>query len=123
MRALDAWGITVAVRQLRLLVLFCLCVSGSAGFAQDSQSPANTDKPAGTDSKAPAKHSAHKKAAASPSTGKAMSLQSADEAEKAARLAEGRKKFFEQSQGFENNDAGGPLSLGNGGTPSAGFKF
>lgn len=123
MRVLDEWGIAVARRQLRLLVLFCLCASGSSGFAQDSLAPANADKPAAADAKAPAKHSAHKKAAESAPAGKANNLQSAIEAEKAARLAEGRKKFFEQSDGFENKDPDMPLSLGAGGAPSAAFKF
>jgi len=125
MRVLDEWGIAVARRQLRLLVLFCLCASGSAGFAQDSLSPANADKPAAAVTKAPAKHSAQKKAAApAPApAGKGTNLQSAIEAEKAARLAEGRKKFFEQSDGFENQNSDMPLSLGSGGTPSAAFKF
>ena len=123
MWVLDEWGIAVARRQLRLLVLFCLCASGSAGYAQDSLSPANADKPAAAVTKAPAKHSAQKKTAASAPAGKGTNLQSAIEAEKAARLAEGRKKFFEQSDGFENQNSDMPLSLGSGGTPSAAFKF
>ncbi len=110
--------------RLSLLVSFCLCASGLAAFAQTSQTPAaSSDLPAVAAPKAPAKQSVHKKAASSQPKSQATNLQSAEEAEKAARLAEGRKKFFEQSSGFENNGSDLPLSLSNGGTPTMGFHF
>jgi hypothetical protein len=47
-----------------------------------------------------------------------------EEADKAARLAEGRKKFFEQSMGFDEGKSG-PVTItnDNGGPPALGLKF
>jgi hypothetical protein len=60
---------------------------------------------------------------AQPAGGKSMSLGD----DKAARLEEGRKKFFEQSSGFENSKGDMPLSLSNGKdggfSPGMGLKF
>ena len=108
--------------RLGLLVISFLCGCGAASFAQDSLPPLSTDPASAAPAQAPVKKSPHKKAGAAA----ALTLApSSDEAEKAARLAEGRKKFFEQSSGFENNDSGNPLSLGgsNGTKPTMGFKF
>ena len=119
MRAFNSWGIAVA--RLRLgLVIFFICAFGAASFAQNSVSPATAAPSTEGSLKASAKKS-HKKASSAVST----LGPSSEEAEKAARLAEGRKKFFEQSDGFENKNSDMPLSLGgsNGMTPSMGFKF
>lgn len=70
----------------------------------------------------PAKKAAHK----NPADKSAKSKQSAEDDEKAARLEEGRKKFFERSMGFDNGGGSdSPITLqgGNGLTPGAGFKF
>jgi hypothetical protein len=56
----------------------------------------------------------------------AKSAPSSEAAERAARIAEGRKKFFERSMGFDESgkpDAPVSLDSGNGLAPSAGFKF
>jgi hypothetical protein len=120
MRAFNTWGIAVARLRLRLLVISFICAFGSASFAQNSLSPPTADQSTGGSLKAPGKRS-HKKASSAVSTLKPAS----EDAEKAARLAEGRKKFFEQSSGFDNKNSDMPLSLGgsNGMTPSMGFKF
>jgi hypothetical protein len=57
-----------------------------------------------------------KKTPAAPST----SLNSTEDAEAAARLAEGRKKFFERSQGFTD---GTPASSETPNPMGMGFKF
>ena len=98
-----------------------LCFAGSAGFAQNVQGtilePSFDQSP-----KTPVKKSAHKNRSSAASSAKPAS----EEAEKAARLAEGRKKFFERSMGFDNGSSG-PVTLdsgsGNGFTPGAAFKF
>jgi hypothetical protein len=89
-------------------------VFGDAGFAQDIQSPP-------TAIQAPSKKSPKMAKGASRLTSQPAS----EEAEKAARLAEGRKKFFEQSSGFENGKSDMPFSFGGSGgaTPSIGMKF
>jgi hypothetical protein len=98
-----------------------LALAGAAAHAEDGAPPSEApiDAP-----KAPAKvkKAAHKNAAAKPG----KSQQSAEEAEKAARLEEGRKKFFERSMGFDNgkgSDSPVTLQGGNGLTPAMGMKF
>jgi hypothetical protein len=120
MRAFNTWRIAVARLRAGLLVIFFIYGFGAVSFAQDSVSPATAAPSADGSLKAPGKKS-HKKASSAAST----LDPSSDEAEKAARLAEGRKKFFEQSDGFENKNSDMPLSLGgsNGATPTMGFKF
>ena len=120
MRAFNTWGNAMARLRLGLLVICFICAFGAASFAQNSVSPATAAPSAEGSLKASAKKS-HKKASSAVST----LGPSSEEAEKAARLAEGRKKFFEQSDGFENKNSDMPLSLGgsNGMTPSMGFKF
>jgi hypothetical protein len=88
-------------------------VGGAAG-AQTLLTPNFATAPAPTDGAKP-----HKKSLA-------KSAPPSEEAERAARLAEGRKKFFERSMGFdESGKPDAPVSLGNGNglAPSAGFKF
>src|SRR5471030_632437 len=100
-----------------LPIVFGICLLGSAGFAQDSITIAPLDPAAGPTLKAPAKKSAHKSKAST------VAVQPTSEAdEKAARLAEGRKKFFERSMGFDNGGSDSPVTLGgsNGLTPQMG---
>jgi len=100
-----------------LLTAAALGAAGSPALAQDD--PILGPNPSIA---APAKpqpgRSAHKGAAQ-------RSVKSdSDEAEKAARLAEGRRRFFEQSMGFDNGKSG-PVTLtnDNGGAPAVGLKF
>lgn len=103
---------------ISLLIIAVSCTFGFDSFAQSSVTLGGPDQAIGASPKAPAKKSPRKKASIDRPT-----LQpSSEEAEKAARLAEGRKKFFEQSSGFENNGTDGPVSL-SGGNPAVGFKF
>lgn len=70
-------------------------------------------------SKPPAAKGPHKKVA-----GPRSAPSDPDETEKAARLAEGRKKFFEQSMGFDNGKSGAvTLTNENGGPPALGLRF
>jgi hypothetical protein len=112
----------VARLRIGFLVALALCAFGSAGFAQDSQGTSLAEPSFDQSPKAAVKKSAHKNRNAAVSTAKPAS----EEAEKAARLAEGRKKFFERSMGFDNGSSG-PVTLdsgsGNGFTPGAAFKF
>jgi hypothetical protein len=101
------------------IVALSVCLLGAPGFAQEGQVSVDAGQPARAPVKAHLKKSAQKKASPQPNS---------EEAEKAARLAEGRKKFFEQSMGFDNGKSSdSPVSLtgdGNGGlSPTAGFKF
>jgi hypothetical protein len=118
------WGFGMARLRLGFLVGFSLCLLGSAAFAQSDQTPAKADPSAAGAPKAPAKKSAHKNANAASSSARPTS--EADE--KAAHLAEGRKKFFERSMGFDNGTSyDSPVTLGgssNGGlSPQMGVKF
>jgi hypothetical protein len=107
-----------------------LCSLGSAAWAQSSQPPANAVHAESV------KHAAHTKLAAKKSDD-SENWVIADPRSSAAptnlnnSLAEGRKKFFEQSTTMEN---GGPANSGGGGaptndggatgfTPSAGLQF
>jgi hypothetical protein len=105
--------------RLRLFVTGFLCAFGFASFAQNAPSTSDVAPSKGASSKTASSKSLHKKAGAA-----RLTVQPPNEdAEKAARLAEGRKKFFEQSSGFENNDSSGALSLGKTGSPEMGLKF
>ncbi len=127
--------------RIGFLVILSLCVTGSPGFAQNSQAPTPADQPAGGSLKAPAKTGVSKTSVpktSAPKTGvreidvhknKSSASRTAqptsEEAEKAASLAEARKKFFEQSTGFDSKDSDKPPALGggNGLMPGVGFKF
>jgi hypothetical protein len=103
-----------------LAVFVFLCGLAAPGFAQESQSPASADPPAS--GKAPAKKIVRKSVGHAQKTVKPTQ----EEADRAARLEEGRKKFFERSMGFDNGGgADAPITFGggNGFSPSAGFKF
>jgi hypothetical protein len=113
----------VGVARFRMGFLVCLafCGLGSASFAQEMLAPSFADQSATGSPKAHVRKSVHKNGNAQ-STGASAS----EESEKAARLAEGRKKFFEQSMGFDNGHASeSPVTLGNGNglSPTTGFKF
>jgi hypothetical protein len=110
-------GFGMARLHRRLLVAGWLCAFGSAAFAQSIEAPAGADPTLSAPPKAHARKSVHKNATAQ---------QSAADAEKAARLEEGRRKFFQQSMGFDNGKSGdSPITFtgGAGLSPSAGFKF
>ena len=104
-----------------LLIALSLCALGSPSFAQDSPTPLHADGSIGDSPKTHAKKNAHKNAAAASRTGPANS----EEADKAARIAEGRKKFFEQSIGFDHSgdDATRVPITTSSGMPGAAFKF
>jgi hypothetical protein len=108
----------VARLSISLLIIALFCTFGFDSFAQSSVTLGDPDQPIAASPTAPAKKSPRKKASIDRSTPQPSS----EEAEKAARLAEGRKKFFDQSSGFENNGSDNPVSL-SGGNPSVGFKF
>jgi hypothetical protein len=106
---------------LALPFAVALGLAGATAYADDSATPAAApiDAP-----KAPAKakKASHKDAAAKP--GKPQ--QSAEDADKAARLEEGRKKFFQRSMGFDNGGgSSNPVTLqgSEGLTPAMGLKF
>ena len=111
--------------RLGFLVGCSLSLLGSAAFAQSDQTPTKADPSTVGAPKAHAKKSAHKNGTAASSS----SSQPTSEAdEKAAHLAEGRKKFFERSMGFDNGTSyDSPVTLGgssNGGlSPQMGLKF
>jgi hypothetical protein len=105
------------VRNRTGLLVGIALMLGSPGFAQDAAPGAGVLRPA----KAHARKSVNNSGAATSSTARPTS----EEADKAARLAEGRKKFFERSMGFdEGKSSDSPITLDGGGlTPAAGFKF
>jgi hypothetical protein len=108
---------------ISLPLVVSLCAFSAAGLAQDSPSPAPASPSLDAPAKAHAKKSAHKSVAA---TGAGQSKQTSEDADKAARLAEGRKKFFERSMGFDNGPGSdSPVTLGGSGglTPAMGLKF
>ena len=113
-----------AIGMARLLAVFLialpLCAIGAGSFAQEGRLLAPTGPSIGAPAKAHAGKSSHKSGAAAERTAQP----NAEEPDKAARLAEGRKKFFEQSMGFDNPRTG-PVTLGgdNGLTPAVGLKF
>jgi hypothetical protein len=114
--------ITVARLRSGFLVIVLSCGLGFASFAQESPPPGAATPSAAAPTAASKAHGAktpRKKAGAAHLT----VAPSSEEAERAARLAEGRKKFFEQSSGFENGKLDMPLSLGAGGAPAVGMKF
>jgi hypothetical protein len=103
-----------------LAVFFFLHGLGGAGFAQESHPVAPVEPPVAASAKEPAKKITRK------SVGQKTAKPTQEEGDRAARLAEGRKKFFERSMGFDNGGgADAPITFGggNGFSPSAGFKF
>jgi hypothetical protein len=114
---------------LALVLMSSAFVYGASAQAQDVPTGVtfgtSTDdaKPA-ADAK-PAKKNAHKDAALHPA---AHTKQTPEEAERAAHIEEGRKKFFQRSMGFDNGKSSeAPVTLqsdGAGGiTPAVGLKF
>lgn len=103
------------------LIALLLCAPGSASFAQAGQTPSPSNRSASASAKTHIKNGIHRSATSAPRTVQPTS----EEAEQAARLAEARKKFFEQSTGFDNGDSNHPFSLGGstGLSPGIGFKF
>jgi hypothetical protein len=109
------------VPRLRIgfLAVVCFCAFSSLCLAQSDPATNAADPSSGGPAKLHARKSAHKDA----THAVAPPRQNAEEAEKAARIAAARKKFFEQSEGF---DSGTPSTIflgGNGPAPGAGFRF
>jgi hypothetical protein len=99
-----------------LLIAAPFCGSAVAGQAQDGSVLSPVIPSFATPAKPHSANSTHSNA-----TARRSAKPDSEEAEKAARLAEGRKKFFERSMGFDNggtsrititNDSGGPPALG-----------
>jgi glucose/arabinose dehydrogenase len=106
---------------LALSLAVALSLGAAAAHSEDAAplTPAPSD--ASRAPTKPAKKAAHKNVAR-----KSESQQSAEAADKAARLEEGRNKFFQRSMGFDNGGgSGSPVTLQgeNGLSPSMGFKF
>jgi hypothetical protein len=116
-------GIGMVRTRLIFPSILILSVMGSPGFAESTQPLPPASEPAAVPHKVPPKKSAHAKA--DPSTLTLRLDPKSEEAKKAATLAEGRKKFFEQSTGFTEKSSDNSLSLGGseGTSPQMGFKF
>jgi hypothetical protein len=107
-----------------LAVLFC-SLSGAAAFAQTDEPGVHVDPAPDSAPKADAKAKVKKSPHKTKSTDQGVKPSSKEE-DKAARLAEARKKFFEQSTGFEDpksDKSDSPVNSSNGFMPSMGFKF
>jgi hypothetical protein len=108
----------------RLLIVVPLVAAGAAAHAEDLAPLPGLDQPAAADAgtKPHAKKTAHKSASAKPAK------PTSEEADRAARIEEGRKKFFEQSMGFDNGGSSSNSNLTltneNGSiSPAMGMKF
>ncbi len=106
-----------------VLIGLSLCAIGSGAFAQDTQPLA----PAGFLMDAPAQTHIKKSRHKSVGPAERAAQQNADATEKAARLAEGRKKFFDRSMGFDSGGStSSPVTMTGGEdglTPAMGMKF
>ena len=107
---------------LVLSVVIALCLGVATAHSEDVAplTPAPSDAPKAPAK--PAKKTAHKNAA----TKSDKPQQGAEDADKAARLEEGRKKFFQRSMGFDNgggSDSPVTMQGENGLSPSMGWKF
>jgi hypothetical protein len=105
------------------LIIPIFCAMGSPAFAQSGQAVPQEFQPGVEPYKAQSKKSPRAKSDAAASA--VRSDPKSKQAEEAARLAEARKKFFEQSTGFDEKNSDNSLSLGgsNGLSPQMGFKF
>jgi hypothetical protein len=121
--ALSLRGTALTPIIARLLIILPLVAAGATAYAEDLAPLPALDQPAAdAPAKAHVKKAAHKAAAAKPAK------PTSEEADKAARLEEGRKKFFEQSMGFDNGGSSSNSSVtltnDNGGiSPAMGMKF
>jgi len=109
---------------LSLFAFLAVFLISNLAVAQSDSTLANGDPAVAGAPKAHAKKPAHKSANAASSPAQPNS----EAAEKAARLAAGRKKFFERSMGFDNGTSyDSPVTLGNGAdgglSPQMGVKF
>ena len=106
-----------------VLIGMPLCAFGAGAYAQDTQPLAPAGFSMDAPAKTPLKKSRHKSVEPAGQTAQ----QNADAAEKAARLAEGRKKFFDRSMGFDSGgSASSPITItggDNGLMPAMGMKF
>jgi flagellar biosynthesis/type III secretory pathway protein FliH len=106
------------------LIIVPFVAVGASAYADDLAPLPGLDQPAAaeTAAKPHPKKNVRKSAAAKPAKA------SSEDAEKAARIEEGRKKFFEQSMGFDNGGSSSnsnvTLTNENGGiSPAMGMKF
>jgi hypothetical protein len=101
-------------------VILLICAAGPPGFAQVAPSLAQDGTSSAGLDQAHGKKGVHK-----PSVSSRTGHPTSEEAEKAARLEEGRKKFFQQSMGFDHGGSDNPVTLsgGNGLSPALGLKF
>jgi hypothetical protein len=113
---------TIGMPGLRIgfLAASLLGALGTAAVAQSSPPPSHSDQTLIGVPKEHTRKSAHGDRTRATPTAQPNS----EEAEKAAHVAAARKKFFEQSDGFDNATPGAVfLGGGNGLTPGAGFRF
>jgi hypothetical protein len=107
---------------LGVAVLAVIYGATTSSFAQSASSVPDFDSAFGQNLKTPPKKGTQKDGAHSTKSAK----QAPEDADKAARLEEGRKKFFERSMGFDNGPStNSPITLGGSGglTPSFGGSF
>jgi hypothetical protein len=112
---------TIGVPRLCIgfLAASLLGASATGAFAQNSPSPSPGDQTSNGAPKAHARKTAHGVGSHTTAT-----QPNSEETERAAHIAAARKKFFEQSDGFDNATPGAVfLGGGNGLTPGAGFRF
>ena len=119
-----SWGFAVTKFLLALLLTLSTCAYGAAACAQDV--PTGVTFGASTDDAKPAAKKTPRKDGAVHTA--AHSKQTPEEAERAARIEEGRQKFFQRSMGFDNGKSSeSPVTLhsdgGGGITPAVGLKF
>jgi hypothetical protein len=114
---------TVGMSRLRigfLAVSLFGALGSAAAFAQSNPGPTSTD----SSNRGVLKPHAPKNAHRDGTHAIAPVPPNSEDAAKAAHIAAARKKFFEQSDGFDNATPGAVfLGGGNGLTPGAGFRF
>jgi hypothetical protein len=102
-----------------LLIAAPFCAFAVAGQAQDDSILSPVIPSIAAPAKPRPANSAHSNAAAHRSA-----KPDSEEADKAARLAEGRKKFFDRSMGFDNGESSRiTITNDGGGSPAVGLKF
>jgi hypothetical protein len=104
---------------VRLLIVAPFCASAVTGRAQDASVLSPIIRSIAAPAKPHPANGAHSIAAANRSA-----KPDSGDAEKAARLAEGRKKFFDRSMGFDNGESSRiTITDDGGGSPAVGLKF
>ncbi|WP_131113522.1 hypothetical protein [Lichenihabitans psoromatis] len=118
------------MKRLSLAVLIgaSLLASGSVAWAEDALSPSVLDHPFAVPTNTPHTKTARKKGQKAPVTSQTSAPTMSDD--KAAALARGRKKFFDQGQDqpdkpemYPGSGARPTLGGGSGGSVSPGMSF